>query len=168
MPARLITLGHINGVMGVKGWVKVFSHTRPREGIFDYGVWHLTRDGVPIQVVKLEQGRSQGKGLVAKLEGVPDRNAALALVGLEIQITRDVLPVARAGEYYWADLIGLNVVNLAGDDLGRVDYLIDTGANDVLVTQGQRERLIPLVFDQVIKDVDLAAGTLRVDWDSEF
>ncbi len=168
MPDHLITLGHINGVMGVKGWVRVFSHTRPREGIFDYGLWHLSRDGVQVRVAKLEQGRSQGKGLVAKLEGVPDRNAALALVGLEIQVTRDALPLARAGEYYWADLIGLHVVNLAGDDLGRVEYLIDTGSNDVLVTQGQRERLIPLVFEQVVKDVDLAAGTLRVDWDSDF
>jgi 16S rRNA processing protein RimM len=168
VPERYITLGHVNGVFGLQGWVKVFSHTRPRDAIFQYGAWHLGREGGDRRVLELKQGRVQGKGLVAKLQDVSDPDAASALVGWQIQVPRDQLPGTEAGEYYWADLIGLRVVNLDGESLGTVAYLVETGANDVLVTDGERERLIPLLFDRVVKEVDLESGEMRVDWDPEF
>jgi 16S rRNA processing protein RimM len=89
-------------------------------------------------------------------------------MGYEIGIRRDQLPVAQPGEYYWSDLQGLNVVTVDGHPLGRVDHLMETGANDVLVVQGERERLIPFVLDQVVVDVDLDKGEIRVDWDKDF
>jgi 16S rRNA processing protein RimM len=90
------------------------------------------------------------------------------LTGCEIGITRDELPAAETGEYYWHDLQGLSVVTLAGESLGTVDHLIETGANDVLVVEGERERLIPFVMGQVVVHVDLDKGEIQVDWDKEF
>lgn len=114
------------------------------------------------------EGRQHGKGVIALLADCSDRDQARALTGCEIGISRDALPAAQPGEYYWHDLQGLKVVTLAGEALGSVDHLIETGANDVLVVKGDRERLIPFVMGQVIVQVDLEQGEIRVDWDREF
>ncbi len=90
------------------------------------------------------------------------------MIGCEIGIPRDELPATQPDEYYWHDLQGLTVVTLAGERLGTVDHLIETGANDVLVVEGDRERLIPFVMGQVIVGVDLDKGEIRVDWDKDF
>jgi len=163
-----IVVGRINGLHGVRGWVKVFSHTQPRENILNYPIWHLKRQGEWIEAV-LEDGRPQGKGIVAKLKGCDDRDAAAALMDTTIAISREQLPQARPDEYYWADLEGLKVSNLDGVELGVVDHLLATGANDVLVVkQGKTERLIPFVQGQFVKNIDLAAGQMTVDWDPDF
>lgn len=173
-PEQVWVVGRIMAVHGVKGWVKVYSWTDPMENIFDYQPWHLLKDGV-WQPVKLAGKRRQGKGLVAGLVGVDDRDQAQReLVGREIAILRERLPAAGDGEYYWRELIGLRVKLDDGRDLGRVSSLMETGANDVLVVRGdsdsldQRERLLPWVPGQVVLDVTLDRNEIRVDWDPDF
>ncbi|HSS05976.1 MAG TPA: ribosome maturation factor RimM, partial [Rhodanobacteraceae bacterium] len=114
------------------------------------------------------RGREQGKGIVATLPEVDDRDAAARVVGSEIWVRRSALPRPKRGEYYWADLEGLEVVTIEGVTLGKVSHLIATGANDVLVVKGERERLIPFVTDDYVKEVDFESGRITVDWDPEF
>lgn len=163
----LILLGRISGLYGVRGWVKVYSYTEPRENILGFSPWHV-RLGGEWQFREVAEGRVHGKGIVARLSDVEDRDAAAALVGADIAISRDRLPAPAPGEYYWTDLIGLRVFTLAGAELGVVDHLLETGANDVLVVQGERERLIPFIREQVVVEIDLERGVMRVDWDPDF
>ena len=159
-----MVLGRIDGLFGVKGWVKVYSYTEPREAVLDYKDWLLSRDGRWQRVV-LAEGKRHGKAVIARLEGIEDRDAAAELTGSDIGVDRDALPNPGEGHYYWADLEGLTVVHKDGTELGRVAYLMATGANDVLVVDGPSERLIPFVPGDVILDVDIAAGVIRVDWE---
>lgn len=164
---QVVILGQVSGLFGVKGWVKVFSYTDPRERILEYKPWYLRTAGGWRQI-SLAEGQLHGKTIIARLEGCADRDSAATWVGHEIAIQRDQLPALAQDEYYWSDLEGLQVVTTTGVMLGTVDHLIETGANDVLVVRGERERLIPYVRPDVVVDVDLAARTLRVDWDPEF
>jgi len=168
----MIVLGHISGLFGIKGWVKVYSHTEPRDNILNYSPWYLWIEGewLPYRVL---QGKPQGKSVIASLEQCPDRDSATALVGREIAVTRQQLPALDEGDYYWRDLLGLQVINLDDVTLGTVANLMETGANDVLVVEshsdGERqERLIPYIREQVIRHVDLEQGVIRVDWDPDF
>jgi 16S rRNA processing protein RimM len=145
----------------------VFSYTDPRENIINYRRWHLDKQGVSGEW-RLAEGRRHGKGVVARLEGCEDRDAATALVDSDIFVERAQLPPLDEGEYYWADLQGMQVVNRQGERLGRVDSLFETGANDVLVVKGDRERLIPFVSGRVILSVDRSSGEILVDWDKDF
>lgn len=164
----MVVLGRISGIHGVRGEVKVFSETRERAGILEYPLWQL-RVSSGWRAVRLLGGHVQGSGVVvARLEGVEDRDQARALIGTEIAVRREELPPPGPGTYYWADLEGLTVVNQDGVVLGTVSHLFETGANDVLVVvDGERERLIPYTREAV-KQVDLQARTIRVDWDPEF
>jgi 16S rRNA processing protein RimM len=164
---RQVLLGRIVGVFGVEGWVKLHSFTEPRENIFRYKPWTL-RGPAGESTVDKPQGRAQGKGVVARLCGVDDRDAAAALVGTEIWVPREALPKPRKGEYYWADLEGMAVRTVEGVDLGRVSHLFATGANDVMVVQGDRERLIPFVVGLQVVAVDVDARCIEVDWDPAF
>lgn len=162
-----ISVGKISGVFGVKGWVKVFSFTDPRENILTYSPWLLIK-GDEIKTVDVVDGQLQGKTIVAQLDGVNDRDQAASLMGWDVFITRDQLPKAAKGEYYWSELIGLAVETIDGVQLGIVDSLLETGANDVVIVHGDRERVIPFLQGQTIINVDLDAGRLIVDWDPEF
>ena len=162
-----IGIGKITGVFGVKGWVKVFSDTAPKENILAYSPWYLEK-GNENKLVKVINGRLQGKAIVAQLEDIDDRDQAELLAGWDISIAREQLPSISADEYYWSDLIGLKVSTIDNHDLGVVDYLLETGANDVLVIKGDRERLIPFLQDQTILKIDLEAGEIKVDWDPDF
>jgi len=166
LPDGLVQLGRITGLFGVQGWVKVFSDTRPREAIVNYSPWFL-KIGEAWREIEVEDGRAQGKGVVAKLAGFGDRDQAAGLIGVEIAVKAAQLPPPKQGEYYWAQLVGLEVVNLAGERLGKVSHLFETGANDVIVVRNGRERWLPAIPD-VIREVDLQAGVLRVDWDADF
>ncbi|MCW8847886.1 MAG: ribosome maturation factor RimM [Sedimenticola sp.] len=159
-------LGRVSGLFGVRGWMKIFSHTSPKENILNYPSWFLLRDG-QWQEYKLKQGKLQGKGIVVSLEGVDDRDQAAALAGADIAVKRDQLPEISSDEFYWSDLEGLRVVTLAGVELGRVDYLFETGANDVMVVKGEVVRLLPFI-SQVIQEVDLDGDLITVDWDPDF
>ena len=164
MTSRPVVLGRIVGLFGVRGWVKVFSHTDPREAVLEHKSWLLNRND-SWQSVQVAEGKRQGKSVIARLSGIDDRDAAAALVGSDIGVPRDALPDAKPGEFYWVDLEGLRVVQNDGSDLGRVDYLLATGANDVLVVKGETERLIPFVMDEIVLDVDLGNGVITVDWE---
>jgi 16S rRNA processing protein RimM len=163
----MVVVGSVAGVFGVHGWIRVFSHTTPREHILDYSPWYL-EDREGWEELRLVAGQRQGKGLLAHLEGCADRDQAMALMGRRIAVRRDQLPPLEPEQFYWADLEGLRVVTQAGLTLGQVDHLSATGANDVLVVRGERERLVPFVWGEVVKDVDLEQGLIRVDWDPDF
>lgn len=166
---EFIVVGKINGVYGVKGWVKVYSYTDPREGITRYNPWYLKRRG-KLQEVKVEGGRPQAKTVIAKLEGCDDRDAAMLLSGTEVSIRREQLKSLKKDEYYWRDLVGLRVRNQGDSDFGVVKNLMETGSNDVLVVKSDegKERLIPWTMGQAILEVDLDEGLIKVDWDEEF
>ena len=162
--SEFVILGRISGLYGVRGWVRVFSYTEPREAVLNYPGWHIDRGG-EWQSVQLAEGRRHGKSVIARLDGVDDRDQAAELIGCDIAVASDDLPPTEKGQYYWRDLEGLKVVHRDGSELGNVAYILETGANDVLVTAGDKERLIPFVVDEVIIDVDLAKGVITVDWE---
>lgn len=164
---KWVNLGRISGLFGVRGWVKIYSYTDPRDNILHYDPWYLKIDG-QWQPHKLLEGQAHGKGVVAHLEGILDRDQATRYIGTDIAVTRDSMPAAQEGEYYWMDLIGLTVITINGVELGQVDHLMETGANDVLVVKGDKERLIPYIPEQVIREIDLAASRIIVDWDPDF
>lgn len=162
-------MGRIVGLYGVQGWLKIESWAEPRMRIFDYQPWLLS--AAPGQETEImgAKGRTQGKGMVAQLPGVDDREQAAALIGTDIYVAREQLPDPAENEYYWFDLEGLEVVTTEGINLGRVSHLFATGANDVVVVRdGGRERLIPFVQGSYVRLVDLSAGRMVVDWDPEF
>ncbi|MBU2954112.1 ribosome maturation factor RimM [Marinobacter sp. F3R08] len=166
-------IGRITSVFGVKGWLKVFSFTDPKEGILDYPDWTLDLDGKRIPA-KLEEGRRQGQGIVVRLKGINDRDLARTYCGAEVRVSTSELPELPDGEYYWFQLEGLDVFTVEDECLGKVHHLLETGSNDVLVVQAtvgsidQRERLIPYLPGEVVQDVDLEAKRVVVDWDPEF
>ncbi len=163
---ELICVGHILGAQGIKGWVRVFSNTSPRENIVNYSPWLIDRQG-QLEPVEVE-GRLQGKNVVARLQGVDDRNLAETLIGCKLDIKPQQLPRLDAGEYYWSDIIGLAVETPAGEPLGTVSSMMETGADDVMVVAGDEERLIPFVLDGIVTEVDLDAKKLVVDWAADY
>lgn len=167
---RLVVLGRIVGIFGLRGELKVESYTDPREGICGYTPWLLRQGGATDdQLVErvVEEGRGHGKGVVVRLQGVTDIDLARALIGAEVLVPRSALPETAEGEHYWDDLEGMKVVTVDGVELGVVDHLFETGANDVMVVKGERERLLPYI-DGVIVAVDAERRTIRVDWDPGF
>ncbi|MFK8069044.1 MAG: ribosome maturation factor RimM [Gammaproteobacteria bacterium] len=165
---EFIYLGHINGVFGVKGWVKVFSDTRPRENIFSYSpIWLQTCEGW--REYKVISARSQGKGLVAQFENLSSREQAELLVNYKIGIKPEQLPETGKNEYYWSDLIGLEVLNTSGEVFGKVIELLESNAHDVLVVKNeQQQHLIPYVTGVYVLKVDLEAGSIEVDWQQDY
>jgi 16S rRNA processing protein RimM len=161
----MVVVGRITGVYGVRGWVRVFSETEPRENILGYSPWYLGESRTSRRVA---EGKRHGKGVIARLEGCEDREQAAALCGANIAVKRDQMPPSGPDALYWTDLEGLAVETLDGMSLGRVHHLFATPGNDVMVVTGERERLIPFVWDDVIREVDLEQGVMRVDWDPEF
>jgi len=166
-PADRVVLGRIAALYGVRGWVKVFSHTEPRDNILRYQPWQVKIDAA-WQSLRIVEGRVHNQGIVAHLEGYEDRDAATALLGCDIVVRAEQLAQLPPGEYYWSELIGLEVITTQGVALGIVTSLLETGANDVLVVQGDRERLIPYLPDQVILKVNKGDKCIIVDWDPEF
>jgi len=159
-------MGRVSGLFGVKGWVKVFSYTDPREAILNYGSCLLLQEG-DWREVRIAEGKRHGKGVILRFDGVCDRDQASALIGCEVAVNRSALPAAEGGTYYWADLEGLQVVLRDGTPVGQVAYLLETGANDVLVVRDGTgdERLIPFILGDVVLNVDLAAGVISVAWE---
>ena len=170
--AEKLLVGKINGVYGVKGWVKVYSYTEPSEQILNYLPWYLKK-GAKQHSVKVVEGKKQGKGLVALTDGIEDRTQAEELIGSEIWVDKDQLPNLEKGDYYWHQLEGLEVFNEAGEFLGEVSHLFETGANDVLVVKASEksiddmERLIPHVEKEIVLEVDLEERRILVAWGSD-
>lgn len=167
--AGWVAVGRIHGLFGVHGWLRLFSYLeRPADLLGFDRLWLVTPEGREARRV-LDTER-KGPRLVARLEGVKDREAARALLGTELQVPRSALGPAPGDEdeFFWADLMGAAVETVEGVPLGRVTSLVDTGANDVLVITGEdRERLVPFLAEYV-PEVDLERGIIRVDWDPDF
>jgi 16S rRNA processing protein RimM len=165
-PADLVVMGRITGAFGIKGWIKILPFTGAPQNLLAYPRWWVgNASGWREHCIEL--AKVQSGSVVAKLAGCEERDAAALFRGREVAVPRALLPAAAENEFYWADLIGLDVVNMGGDDLGVVSQVVETGANDVLVVEGDRERLIPFT-EQVVKQVDVAARVIRVDWGSDY
>jgi len=171
-----IIIGQVSGVFGVHGWVKIFSHTEPRDNILQYDPW-LLKDKNGFRPVNLIKGRKQGKTIVAQLKGVDDREKAHSLIGTDIAIEPSQLKEHNENNFYWRDLQGLKVVGINGVTFGTVSQMMATGANDVIVVKleedlakakGEKEMLIPYLMDRVVKKVDLEEGLIEVDWDENY
>ena len=159
-----VILGRISGLFGVRGWVKVYSYTEPREAVLNYDRWLLSGNN-GWQEATVAEGQRHGKTVIVRINGYDDRDQAAGLIGTEIGVPRDELPETDSDHYFWSDLEGLCVVHRDGTELGKVDHLLETGANDVMVVKGETERLVPFVMDKVVLGVDLAKGEIRVDWE---
>lgn len=170
--SRRLTLGRVAGVYGVKGWVKLRSFTRPIDNLLDFReFWFAKGEGY---AGRLAEGKLHGDGIVARLSGpdgklIEDRDIAASLIGTEIQVERSQMPRLDAGEYYWFDLVGLEVRNVEGVVLGKVDEVTSNGAQDVLVVlDGETERLIPFVHGPIIQSVSPGDGVIVADWQPDF
>ena len=156
-------LGRVAAPFGVKGWVKITPYTESPAALARYRrLWIGGQD--EWRDTGVEDAAVHGSSVVARFAGCDDRNAAARLKGSEVGVPREALPPPETGEFYWADLVGLDVVNASGEPLGTVQGVFSTGANDVMrVGEGKGERLLPFVAT-VVRHVDLAARRIEVDW----
>lgn len=161
-------MGRVFAPFGVKGWIKIQPFTAAIDSLMAYDKWWVGCNG-DWQEHAVDRAQVQGRTLVAKLKACDDRNMAVLFKGRQVAVPREALPRAAANEFYWADLIGLRVINDEAQDFGEVTRILETGANEVLVVQGEggQERLIPFIAD-AIRAVDLAAGVIRVDWGADY
>lgn len=171
-----IIIGEITGIYGIKGWVKVFSHTEPRLNIVKYNPWLVQQNNSWLPM-KLTTGRTQGKTIVAQLEGVTSPEQARAMIGSKVAILNTQLKKLANNDFYWRELEGLEVVNIKGESLGKISHLIETGANDVMVITLPPEKarnlkikelMIPYLMDKVVKKVNLDTNIIEVDWDHDY
>ena len=157
-----IVIGKVIGLFGVRGGIKVFSYTVPRESIDQYAFWCLGEERTRVIVAAV---RRHGNNIIANLVGIDTRDQASLILQQDIAVKKSQLEVLPDNEYYWYQLLGLKVVNMAGISLGQVKSLFATGANDVLVVnEDDKERLIPYIYNQYIKEIDLEHKIIKVDW----
>ena len=164
MSAGRVGLGRIGAPFGLKGWMHVASYTDPPEALLGFPRWDLSRTGASLTPRRLLEGRRQGRGLVVRLEGIEDRDAAASLTGVSVEVEREALPPAGEREYYRADLIGLEVRNLEGCSLGKVGYFVDAPAGAVMVVEQDGAQHWVLADPTHLLQVDLDAGRILVDW----
>ncbi|MDH2926277.1 ribosome maturation factor RimM [Lonepinella koalarum] len=171
---RIEVVGKLGSTYGIRGWLRIYSSTESAENIFAYQPWFLKIKG-QWQATALESWKHHNHELIVKLKNVNDRETAQTLTNVEIGVDLSVFPALQDGDYYWHDLIGCQVVNLQGYTMGTVSEMMETGSNDVLVVKathkdafGKQERLIPFLYEQVVKRVDLTTKTIEVDWDAGF
>ncbi len=182
LPEDLVLVGHVIGAYGIQGWVRIRPYSADADALQHAGTWWLTppQPEAEVREVEVMQARQHGGDTVARLAGVADRNAAEALKGTVVQVSRRQFPALDDGEYYWVDLIGLAVENLQGEALGQVADMMDNGAHPILrvapVEAGQEpeperkqapEMLIPFV-EQFVRTVDLAGRKITVDWGRDY
>ncbi len=171
----MVVMGHITGAFGIRGWIKVSPYTEVIDSLLDYSAWWLRRNEGEWHKVEITKGHTAGDTLTVKLKECADRNEAAKYRGMQIAIPRDQFPDLSENDteaYYWSDLIGLEIVNIQGEKLGKVTELLETGANDVLIvhdadSSNKKERLIPYI-ESVIKEIDIASSRIIVDWGSDY
>ena len=164
---KWVAMGYIKGAFGIKGWVKVAASTEYADSLLDYADWRLVKDNKTL-IVSPSEGQLHNGELQVKFTGIDDRDEAHALRGYTIEVSRDQFADTEEDEYYWADLIGMSVINRQEEILGKVSKLMETGAHDVLVVDGQYgQKLIPFVA-QFIDRVDVENRTITVDWGSDY
>ncbi|MBV1961646.1 MAG: ribosome maturation factor RimM [Immundisolibacteraceae bacterium] len=160
-------MGTIGAPWGLKGWVKVWSATSPSESLLEHRQFHGEAQNWSGELT-VSESKPQGRFLAFKFSGCDNREAAERLKGAELQLLRASLPAPEPGEYYWHDLIGLDVTTREGVALGQIVEMMETGANDVMVIQGDRRRWVPYLEPEVVIEIDLVKNSCLVDWDAEF
>lgn len=166
-PNNTVIMGRFGSAYGVRGWLKVISFTDPIDNLLDHKTWQIEHKHL-WQPITIQDGKRHGEFLVVKIEGCDDRDQARVYTNDLIAVSRDELTPLKQGEYYWTDLIGLRVINEKDIDLGKIDHLIETGSNDVMIIKdAHKERWLPYI-DDVVKSIDLEKKEMRVEWDEEF
>lgn len=164
---KYIVVGRFGAPFGVKGWMKIHSFTEPNDNILQYQPWYADLK-TGLTKIKLADSKKHHKNIVAHVEGCEQKEETALYCNANIVVSRDALPVLNNDEYYCSDLEGLSVFTVDGEPLGKIDYILPTGANDVLVIKGEKEHLVPYLRDQVIKKIDLTDKTMVVNWDPDF
>lgn len=162
-----VAMGYIKGVFGIKGWLKIAANTEYSDSLLDYPEWQLIKDGKTVSVT-LEAGKVVNGELQVKFEGINDRDLAFSLRGYTIEIPREAFAPTEEGEYYWADLVGMTVVNKDHTVLGKVSNLMETGANDVLMIDGEHGQILIPFVSQYIETVDTGSKTITADWGLDY
>lgn len=162
-----VVIGRFGRPHGIKGFVRVHSFTDPSDNILRYSDWHvfLNKQWQPVKLLAIEV---HNKTIIAQIEGYPERELVASLTNADIAIQESQLAILEAGEYYWHQLIGMNVINQTGDSFGTVIEIMPTGSNDVLVVQGDRRHLIPYLPGQYVIDINENQKVITVDWDVDF
>ena len=161
-------MGRVVAAQGLLGWVKVQAFTQHLDALMAHETWYLSKEPSSWQGIEVLECKPHTKVLVARLEGIADRTAAEKCKGMLIAVPRSSLPKAADEEYYWSDLIGMNVVNLQGELLGVVDNLLDMGANDILCVQKDKVEILIPFLTNVIQQVSLQEKLIRVDWQADY
>lgn len=162
-----VAMGYIKGVFGIKGWLKIAANTEYSDSLLDYPEWYLVKDGKTISVT-LEAGKVVNGELQVKFEGINDRDLAFSLRGYTIEIPREAFAPTEEDEYYWTDLVGMTVVNKDHTVLGKVSNLMETGANDVLMIDGEHGQILIPFVSQYIETVDTGSKTITADWGLDY
>ena len=174
VPDDLVLVGYISGAFGIHGWVKIHPYSPDADAMLSSKTWWI--DKPDWRDIDRMEAKLHGDDVVAKLVGVADRNAAEALKGAAVKISRKLFPALSKGEFYWMDLVGLQVFNLEGESLGVVRDLMDNGAHPILRVAAaeiadadlpKHEKLIPFV-DHFVKEVDQVAKKIQVDWGVDY
>jgi 16S rRNA processing protein RimM len=163
---ELVIMGRIVAPYGVQGWLKVIPDTEYVDGLLSFNTWRIGNEQ-GWQTIRLKSGKVHNDILLAKLEGINDRDAAFACKGQLVAVLRSELPTLGSSEFYWSDLIGLTVKNQQGVDFGKITDVFETGANDVIIVKGEIDRLIPFT-EQTVIEVNVKEQTMLVDWDADF
>ena len=163
---KKLLVGKINGFFGLQGWVKLLSYTEPRKNILSYEPWYFLSDGV-YEKIQVTNGREQSKTIVAHIKDVDNREQSQIFIGKDIYIDKEQLPKLDPGKYYWYEMVGFDVINQHNEKLGVVDYFVETGANNVLVTKGKKEYWIPYIEPFLIS-TNAETKQIIVDWDEDF
>ncbi|AKZ65780.1 ribosome maturation factor RimM [Candidatus Palibaumannia cicadellinicola] len=177
VPINPIVLGKISVVYGIRGWLKIISFTQSANSIFDYQPWfiNISSTGGTWQKITIDDWKYHNNTIIIKSNSINNREEAKPFTNCQIIVEASQLPNLANGEYYWKDIIGCTIETLNGDQLGTVINLIETGSNDVMVVKTNLKKyfskkndlLIPFLYGQVIKTVDLTNRIIKVNWDQK-
>lgn len=162
---KYIVIGKLGTPYGVKGWIKLQTYTEYGASILEYSPWYFSEPDGQYREIKIEEGKPHGSGFIVKFPGIDTPEDVRRFAGKTISIQRSQLPELKKNEYYWSDLDGLTVINKNGEILGKIVFLIETGANDVLVVKGTKEHAIPYLPGTVVLNIDLEKKEMLVDWE---
>lgn len=165
--SEFVVVGRFGRPHGIKGFITVLSFTQPRDNLLQYTNWHgfINKQWQPLNILHIEMNH---KHILATVEGYASREKVAELTNVDIAIFQDALPELAPGEYYWHQLIGMQVTTKDGEILGQVIEIMPTGSNDVLVVMGEKRHLIPYLIDQFVINIDAANRIITVDWDTDF
>ncbi len=162
-----VVVGRFGRAHGIKGYISVISFTDPQDNILHYTDWHvrLKHQWSPLATHDHE---INNKLIIVKVEGYTEREDVACLTNCEIAIKRAQLPALTAGDYYWHELIGMQVVTEQGVLLGSVIEMMSTGAHDILVVNGEHRHLVPYVMNHYVLNIDDKKRQITVNWDPDF